>query len=516
MKTKVLILMMALFAFAWSAKADEITGLTLTIRHNGGEAFTQSFPRDGWPDLDLTDEATSSLIIQRIEVQTSGIVQNVMFYATMFKTENGLKPDEGWRSFSLVPNGEDNWLLDFGEGIDLIDSEMGTSPRTFQFYVAAQDAVGNKLSFNNGGLDYKVLFVKGEGGSQSSDGIKSLALTINCDGEVFTQSFPKEGWEEVVIDGQTTSLKILKAEVETEKPMSYVGFIATMYSTSDGWQHNEEEWRTTNFNKQDDYNWVIDMGEGFELVEEKWLNQNKTKTFEFFVYAEDSSGKPLHYNNGGQNYKVTFSTGEGGDSNWKVRFYKESTASLSLLVNGEEQSYVFDGDAKRWPDLQPGDAYSLIINGFNVSFIYNDNVKVNDVSLQYKIHEEGQEGWWNRLDAQQYFSESIWNEEKQRTEQRMNCYAYDLWQEVSSGLEYGKNYILDVMYQVVTSDGEYFFLGKNMESTRFRFYYDTETGLKDLKDLKDTKDLNYNLAGQRVGKNHKGIVIAGGRKELRK
>ena len=45
------------------------------------------------------------------------------------------------------------------------------------------------------------------------------------------------------------------------------------------------------------------------------------------------------------------------------------------------------------------------------------------------------------------------------------------------------------------------------------------TGINDLKDSKNLKDLNdstYNLAGQKVGKDYKGIVIQGGKKLLKK
>ena len=41
-------------------------------------------------------------------------------------------------------------------------------------------------------------------------------------------------------------------------------------------------------------------------------------------------------------------------------------------------------------------------------------------------------------------------------------------------------------------------------------------GINDLKDSKDLKDSTYNLAGQKVGKDYKGIVIEGGKKYLRK
>ncbi len=521
MKNRILTLLTALFAIVWSAQADEITSMKLTISHNGGDFFEVAFPAEGWPDLDLTDEPTTSIRIKSIEVQTSGTVSNVVFSATMYKTEKGMQPDEEWRTFDLPQQGN-TWKLDFGdEAPDLIDSEMGSSPRTFRFFVQAKDGKGNDIYYNNGGADYKVLFAKNGGSQPSDDGIKSFSMTISCDGEVFTVPFPASDWPEQRIEGQTKSIKIVRAEVETDPSISYVGFIATMYDASDGWQHHDDEWRVVGFENRGGGHWVIDMGEGQELVESDWLTKNKTKTFEFFIYADSGEGtSSFHYNNGGQNYKVTFSTGEGGgggqDQDWKVKFYKESTATLSLIVNGEEQSYVFDGNGARQPNTQPGDAYSLAIDGFTVAFIHNDNVKVNDVSIQYKLYQEGQDGGWNRIDATSAYSEEVYNSEKDRMEHRVICSAYNLGHEVAVGLEYGKNHVLEVNYQVVTSDGEYFFLGKGKEGSYFRFYFDTETGVSLTPAPSPRRGEEYNLAGQRVGEGYKGIVVNNGKKVLRK
>ena len=125
------------------------------------------------------------------------------------------------------------------------------------------------------------------------------------------------------------------------------------------------------------------------------------------------------------------------------------------------------------------------------------------------------EEYQNRIDAMNYYAEDIYNPEKERMDHRMTCYAYGLGREVSAGLEYGKNYVLEVIYQVVTADGDYIFLGKDREGSRFRFYYDNETGIKLLPQSESGVGA-YNLAGQRVGKDYKGIVISKGKKELRK
>ena len=185
----------------------------------------------------------------------------------------------------------------------------------------------------------------------NGQGIKNFKLTINHDGEVLTESFPANEWQNIVIDGKTSSIKIMRAEVGVSKPMKYIGFIATMYNTEDGWQQDKDAWRTVELVKQDDGLWVLDLGEGQELVENEWLNANKTKTFEFFIYAKDESGTPIHYNNGGKNYKVTFSTGDEDDpnaidnvkaENRKAQYYNlsgqpvdESTKGV-VIVNGKK------------------------------------------------------------------------------------------------------------------------------------------------------------------------------------
>ena len=241
--------------------------------------------------------------------------------------------------------------------------------------------------------------------------------------------------------------------------MSDVSFSGTMYSTSQGGP--SDEWRSFPLQNQGGGNWVLDMGEGVELVESKWLTENKTKTFQFFVQAKDGEGYDIYYNNGGEDYKVTFTTGEGGDDDWKVKFLDEVTAELDLRVNDELRVYAFYGDGSRTPEEQPGRLSSLTIEQFDLIFRIKEGLSTKDVSLQYKVYEEGHadEGWWNRIDAQQYFDQGG---------NIMYCHAGNLGQQVADGLEVGKNYVLEVCYQVVVN-GEYIFLGKEKESSKFRF-----------------------------------------------
>ena len=168
--------------------------------------------------------------------------------------------------------------------------------------------------------------------------VKSFKLTINHDGEVFTESFPASDWQNIVIEGSTTSIKILKAEVEAGIPIKYVGFVATMFNTEDGWQHDDSAWRTVDFVKQDNGTWVIDMGEGQELVDSEWIGKGKTKTFEFFIYAEDEAGTPMHYRNGEDNYRVTFTTSSDDDPNAIGNVNAKPSTLNSQLYNTSGQS----------------------------------------------------------------------------------------------------------------------------------------------------------------------------------
>ena len=446
---------MTLFAFAWSAKADEIQGFTITMSRNGGEFENVSFSAEGESDIDFSEDPTTSLIIKKIEAHADGTVSNVVFSATMYKTANGLRPDDGWRSFDLVDRHGGKWVLDLGDGVDLIDEEMGGSPRTFQFYLKGQDGSGNDIYCNNGGQDYKILFSK----SGTSLPIKNLILTVRLNGgEAFTQEIPAEGFPVVdLTDEQTTSLIIEKIEVQAIESVSDVSFLGTMYSTNSG--SSGDEWREYNMEYKSNGRWMLYFGEGVELVEEDWIGQNKTKTFEFYAQAYDGSGSQFLYNNGGANYKVTFSTGEGGD--WKIKFLDGITAGLTFSLDGEERIYNFNGAGDRVPEDQLGQVSSLVINGFALQFNMAEGVKTNDVSLQYRVYEEGQEpeGGWNRIDATHL---------DQEEGNKMFCYAEDVERNVTNGLEPNRVYILEVNYQVVVGE-EYFFLGKNKESSKFRF-----------------------------------------------
>ena len=179
--------------------------------------------------------------------------------------------------------------------------------------------------------------------SVNEPSIKNFKLTINHDEEVFTETFPASGWQNIVIDGETTYLNIKKIEVEVGIPMKYVGFIGTLYNAEDGWQHDDTAWYTVNLEKQNDGLWTLEPEGGIDLTppEADGAGGSKPLTYEFFIYAEDENGTPMHYNNDGKNYKVTFTPAD--DPNAINNVKADSSKSATYNLSGQPVTRTYRG-----------------------------------------------------------------------------------------------------------------------------------------------------------------------------
>jgi hypothetical protein len=356
------------------------------------------------------------------------------------------------------------------------------------------------IYWKNQTLTNQLYLTKFEKRQSTETGIKSLTLTISHDGEVFTESFPASGWQNKVIEGKTSSIKIMKAVVETSKPMKYVGFIATMYNAEDGWQHDENGWRTVDFQKQGDGTWVIDLGEGQELVESEWLNANKTKTFEFFVYAEDEAGTPIHYNNGGQdkNYKVTFSTGGGEDAD-AIKDVK-----LTFSMNGQELTQ----------DLPASDWQNLVVDE-----------KINSLKIKRVVVETGKTMKSVGLVAGMFMSEEPVKLSDDAKIDFMNV-GDGVWMiDLGEGVEILEpidgavsGITLNFVFYICAKDeaGNTFYYNNGGENYKVTITpRDDPNAIENVNANANANTKLYNLSGQPVTRTYRGIVIQNARKVLR-
>ncbi len=321
----------------------------------------------------------------------------------------------------------------------------------------------NGTQYNGGGSS-------GGGGTSSTDVITNMKLTISYNGEQFTQSFDASGFQMLDLTAEfTNSMIIKKVEVQTQGTVSDVVFVATMNPAdetpnSDNWVNMPLQWN------KDGEGWVLDFGDGIELTKE--IEDSQPRIFQFYVQAKNSAGSDIFYNNGGETYKVKFTYQGGGNENWKVKFYKDGTAGLGLLVNGEQWSTSYTGDAirERYYGWNPGEVSSLAIDNFSLSFIRNDDVSIDNVKLKYRVYEDDATGGdWTSITANLTSYDDIYNNNKDVTEHYMCFSASNLYTNVTSGLESGKGYVLELYYKVTTTDGSTIDFGKDKDGMKFYF-----------------------------------------------
>jgi len=354
--------------------------------------------------------------------------------------------------------------------------------------------------------------------SAQANEIQSVRITISVNGHEEVQEIPESGMPEVdLTDEATTSFIIKKVEVTASSgtALNSVELVATMYNTSDGTPSSADAWRRMELKQsnEDKATWVLDMGDGIDLIEDG--EGGKTKTFELYVQGKNSSSADVFYNNGGNNYKIKFST--DASNAWKVKFYKKTTAGLNLKVDGEDMNINYTGDFVReqYYGWNPGEIGSLVIDGFDVTISCNDGVSIQSVSLQYKVYEEGSEGSWSGLEATLTDSSDEWNEDEKQTSHKRKYAASGLARNVASGLKTDTNYVLELMYQVVTTDGDYIFISRGVNNDTFGFTVKEATGIEDISsESESAPSTRYNLNGQPVDEDYTGIVIENGKKVI--
>lgn len=496
MKKFLLLVCGALLSLLSTVSAVEITSAEMGITINGVQNINPTFPASEWSTVDISNEPSSSILITSVTVQVSGSAKNVKAVGSVYK--KGHTPEK-WRDIPLINQGNGVWSLS-NINADLIDDSMGPDPRVFEFYFEAVGTDDITYYYNNGGQDYKLIFAKS--GGVVDTGITSFEMSAKVNGgEDSWQSFKASGESDIDVTGETiTSLIINNVKVKTNITMESVKLVATMYKQ--GKSPSPDEWVEVPLNYDKDNKWRID-GLNRDLIEPGMSSD--TRVFEFYVKAKDSDDNDYFYNNGGLDYKVIFKP--NGESGKDISFPTNGAATLTLVVDGKnETEYIFSGSGDRNILEQPGQLGSLTIKQFSLEIIRKDeNVKVSSGSLQYKVYEEGSSEYaqWNGLEGVLY----PWSEQPLRVTARLENIGLN----VASGLKTDRNYVLEIKYQVV-SGSEYFFLPSKADYNLFRFSIST-TGVVELQAAgkKKGKVQRFNLAGQPVGENYRGVVVEDGK-----
>ncbi len=339
--------------------------------------------------------------------------------------------------------------------------------------------------------------------------ITSLKAKVSINGgAVMEQELPATGFRVVdLTDEATTSFVIKDIIVGTSGSISNVSFWVRVQKVDTSSPHEFAEVPLT----YESGVWHVSastleqMGfpDGVELVEPSMSSD--PRYLEFYIVANNS----ISWNNGGENYKIKFST--AGETEAKVKFYKDGTAGINISANGEEEkeiTYTGDFVREKWYGWQPGEVSSLVIDDIYVAISCEDGVGISSVSMQYKVYEDGQEASWNTLETYQFSSKASSSKRMYRAE--------GLAKDVTTGLTSGKNYTLEIMYQVVTTENEYFFLAKGTHNDKFTFTFTGSTGVNGVA-AEGAKFAGkcYNIAGQQVNANYEGLQIIDGKKVIK-
>lgn len=248
-----------------------------------------------------------------------------------------------------------------------------------------------------------------------------------------------------------------------------------------------------------------------EVTGSDLLDANTNYILEF--YFEGSTNGTTYdytYKNGENNFKVKFKNGTP-----PVQFKAENTATMTLNVDGTATTINFNKDGSVYngnDDL--GEVSVLSITGFTTTVISSVAASSN---LQC---------WITTADGSASTSEqggmctddvTTNGDEQSLTATVTNTDIISITN-AGIGLTDGETYILRGYFQVKDNDENYYFAPNKdkHESFAIQFTYkETPTGINGIStDEADENEEIYNIAGQKVGKNYKGLVIKNGKKQI--
>ncbi len=242
------------------------------------------------------------------------------------------------------------------------------------------------------------------------------------------------------------------------------------------------------------------------------LDANTNYILEFyFEGSTDGTTYDYTYKNGENNFKVKFQNGIP-----PVQFKAENTATMTLNVDGTATTINFNKDGSVYnngnDDL--GEVSVLSITGFTTTVISSvaasSNLECWITTADGSASTQVQRGMYTD-------NVTINGDEQSLTATVTNTDIIRITDD-EIGLTDGKTYILHGYFQVKDNNGKHYFAPNkdNHESFAIQFTYkETPTGINGIEgDEADAKADAYNIAGQKVGKNYKGLVIKNGKKQI--
>ena len=477
------------------AVAQSITSVTISYTFNG-EQKRLVCPASGLDVVDLSGTVAENFKIDAITVQTNGTINDLKILAANYKSgDDPEKIDD----IPLSQRG-DTWYLMIGddEGWIVQNNDHSTATRYFSFYFVANEDDDNPVVYNNGGSYYSIRYKTegkggggGEGGGGQSGNITfydkntatlSLGMTGGWSSDI-TYTYAGDGSRDISdqpggvssleISGFTLRLQRASADLEIES-------VSVQYKVYE--EGSDGQWNTLNYDFQEDEggNILAKKYTGTTSTQDltKGLKQGPTYVLEVMYQMVDKNGiyyffKPSNVCKFSVNDDGGGGGGEGGETGGNITFYDKNTATLSLGMTGGKYSnitYTYAGDGSRDISDQPGGVSSLEISGFTLRLQRaSADLEIESVSVQYKVYEEGSDGQWNTLnyDFQEDEGGNILAKKYTGTTST---------QDLTKGLKQGPSCILEVKYQIIDKNGNYYFFKPSGGNDLYKFSVNNSGG----------------------------------------
>lgn len=307
-------------------------------------------------------------------------------------------------------------------------------------------------------------------------------------------------------DKGVTAFTLDAFKAVTSGDVSSVIGVGTLYNSSD--TPDPDSWVSMPLPSTGDNTWGLG-NIGVNLV--SGLTPGNTYIFEFYLKGVDGEGTSFLFNNGGENYKIRFKV--AGDDTWTVKLHEGETAGLSITADGNPMDITFTDEWVRTPAEEPATLELLTLNGWWIWVerrTADYEFGTEGTSLQYKVYEQGTEGGWNTVHwtMQEDVDGDILQKKFVGSDQSIDLLA---------DAEDGKTYVVEVCFQVVSSDNSiYNMYGRDEDTTKFTFTKVAPSNISELATDGAAAAPAYNLQGMRVDDSYRGIVVKGGKKFIRK
>ena len=311
--------------------------------------------------------------------------------------------------------------------------------------------------------------------------ITNATFSYTFNGEGRRMSCPASGLDVVDLTGTVAeNLQINAVTVQTSGSVSSVTMYAANYKSGEKDPEIVEVPLVAQESQPgDEYVWWYIPSETIERMDGGYLvnNNNKstaTRYFSFYFVAN----KNIYYNNGGSYYSIRYKTddgqgGGGGGQSGNISFYDTYTAALTLSMTGGKESninYMYNGDGTRNISDNPGGVSSLQISNFTLRLKRSSaDLEIASVSLQYKVYEEGSDGQWNGMEFTMQEDEGGDILAKKYVGTRATS-------DLAYGLKQGTTYVLEVKYQIIDKNGNYYFFTPSGGNDLYKFSVNNSGG----------------------------------------